>query len=363
VGSLVRDDFNFRGMVFGAYLPWRTPWKGGVCTRFRIAQCFQSWEQNEALPLVTLSVGANCDSVGAWASVSYRFDTLGGAVAALASWGDRAWPARTSPPSHPAAHSTAGVDRAALSASSEASGSPAAGSPGAGRPLARGRVSRPLARRKRLQYAGFSVGVKYKPFLRELTLTRGVQVSYMPTLALLWERSGVGAAVGLGVAAARAVAAAWAGLALRRPSSPGPAPGQEAVSCEAAAPRPPTWADSLAAAWAWLCRKTVQVGSSGWYKDGAGFGGTLMVNVSPFYFRRERGRAPPLSRHQHEKQQRLAPGRLDPTPHEATSHTSVAVAVTASQVEVKVTDEAEAGKASTLVLATDEVLEQAAIST
>ena len=55
----MRDDFNFRGVILGAYMPIDRPSRAGPCVRLRISSCFQSWEQNRALPIATASTAMN----------------------------------------------------------------------------------------------------------------------------------------------------------------------------------------------------------------------------------------------------------------------------------------------------------------
>jgi hypothetical protein len=253
--SWLRDDFNHRGLVLGLQIPLHSPSSWGPCARFRLAQSFQSWEQNEALPLVTLTAAVNRECVMTWMSVSYRIDSLVHFVALK--------PARPKPrsmrrdavaplPISPTAelHPESAVTAEAFATV----------------PLS---AAATLARRKRLQYLGFSVGYRYNVAKGYGAMTRGLSVSYMPTTAILWE------ALGLRRVAQAVVAVLRTALTAVATDLP---------------QRPPAIVAVFAA---WLAAKTMQLGGSVGVRP-EGIGGSAMLNVSPFYFS-QRGRQRPKS--------------------------------------------------------------------
>ena len=58
-------------------MPIDRPYRAGPCVRLRLSSCFQSWEQNGALPLATVTSAVNREgSILTWISFSYRVDAV-----------------------------------------------------------------------------------------------------------------------------------------------------------------------------------------------------------------------------------------------------------------------------------------------
>lgn len=182
------SDFNFRGFLLRAVVPLREPSKPAAAIAVRLAECFQSWEQNEALPLVTLSVTVNREAVMASATVAYRVQSVAVAVARSRARLRAARAGRRKPADSFSADFPSGVPHGTES-------SPRVGLNAHQSPFS--------SQQQRLQSVGFSFGYKFYPLTGVGKFTRSAFVSYLPLVSYLWRESGIGQLAGHVFAAVR----------------------------------------------------------------------------------------------------------------------------------------------------------------